>query len=158
MFLRAADAIPAEHWMAKHCAEGWCAAEVVGHLVTVEETIVDKAGRVIEKTPKKFASWERLHVPMWFARVRLLRLKSPIPIDAAMLGAKENMLGQLRQTRERALSLLAKTQNRDLNAYRWKHPFLGSLNFYEWFELIAAHQVRHTKQIKEITERLPKVV
>jgi hypothetical protein len=42
--------------------------------------------------------------------------------------------------------------------YCWPHPFLGMLNVYEWFEMIAAHQLRHTKQMKEISTRLPKAV
>jgi hypothetical protein len=28
------------------------------------------------------------------------------------------------------------------------------LNAYEWMELIAAHQIRHTKQMGEIEEKL----
>jgi hypothetical protein len=32
------------------------------------------------------------------------------------------------------------------------------LNVYEWFEMIAAHELRHTNQIKEIAAHLPKAV
>jgi hypothetical protein len=38
------------------------------------------------------------------------------------------------------------------------HAFLGTLNAYEWFQMIASHEVRHTKQMKEIAAALPKVV
>ncbi len=68
------------------------------------------------------------------------------------------MLGQLRATRERAVAFLEETRNRDLSCYHWRHVFLGSLNAYEWFEMIAAHQVRHSKQVREIRVELPKVV
>jgi len=30
------------------------------------------------------------------------------------------------------------------------HPFLGTLNLCEWFQMIASHQIRHTKQMREI--------
>jgi hypothetical protein len=32
------------------------------------------------------------------------------------------------------------------------------LDVYEWLEMIAAHQIRHTRQMREIAARLPKVV
>ena len=97
-------------------------------------------------------------MPIWLVEARLIRRKSPIELDPALVGKKEEMLGELRLTRERAFAFLAETQKRDLSAYRWKHVFLGPLNVYEWFEMIAAHQLRHTKQMKEIGGRLPKVV
>jgi hypothetical protein len=79
-------------------------------------------------------------------------------LDHGLLGHKEEMLAELRAARERTLSFLEETQQRDLNVYRWKHAFLGMLNVYEWFEMIASHELRHTKQIKEIAARLPKAV
>lgn len=48
------------------------------------------------------------------------------------------MLGQLRGARERTLTFLDRTKGRDFSAYHWRHPFVGMLNFYEWFEMIAA--------------------
>lgn len=157
-FLRAADSIPAEHWQEKTSANEWSAAEVVAHLIMVERSIVSSADRMVQKTPKPVPFWKRGHLPMWFAEVRLIRLKSPIAVDAALVTKKEEMLAELRQARERTLAFLAETQNRDLSGYRWSHVFLGRLNTYEWFELIAAHQLRHTKQIHEIAKELPKVV
>jgi hypothetical protein len=131
---------------------------VVAHLVIIERAVVDAAGRVIQKTPKGFSLWKRAHLPLWLVRARVLRRKSPIPLDATLIDRKEKMLGELRLTREGSLEFLAETRTRDLGAYRWRHPFLGNLDFYEWFEMIAAHQYRHTKQMKEIALRLPKVV
>jgi hypothetical protein len=32
------------------------------------------------------------------------------------------------------------------------------LNAYEWLQMIASHEVRHTKQMKEIAAALPKAV
>jgi hypothetical protein len=32
------------------------------------------------------------------------------------------------------------------------------LNAYEWMGMIAAHEIRHTKQMKEIAGKLPKVI
>ena len=55
-------------------------------------------------------------------------------------------------------TVLDETQGRDLSVYYWPHPFLGKLNFYNWFTFIAVHQIRHTKQMVEIAKNLPKRV
>jgi hypothetical protein len=157
-FLRSADKIPTEKWNEKTSAKEWSAAEITAHLIMIERAIISAADHITIKSPRTFPLWKRVHVPLWFAGVRLVRLKSPIPVDPKLLGAKEELLGELRLTRERSFAFLAETEKRDLSAYRWRHPFLGRLNTYEWFQLIAAHQLRHTKQMKDLSRRLPKVV
>ena len=157
-FFRAADAIPCEQWKAKPRVAEWSAAEVVAHLVIVERVILGGADRVTQKQPKQIAFLQRLHLPIWLVESRVVRRKSPLPLHPTLLGAKEEMLGELRAARERSLAFLEETEKRDLSAYRWRHAFLGMLNVYEWFEMIAAHQIRHAKQMRELAERLPKVV
>src|SRR5271165_2873033 len=157
-FFRAADAIASEHWQRKPSAEEWSAAELVAHLVTVERAILGGADRITQKIPKQVPFLKRLHLPLWLVESRVVRRKSPIPLDHGLLADKEEMLAELRGARERTLAFLEETKSRDLSAYRWPHAFLGMLNVYEWIEMIAAHQIRHTKQIKEIEARLPKAV
>ena len=60
------------------------------------------------------------------------------------------MLAELRDVRERTLAFMDETKERNLGVYRWRHPFLGSLSAYEWFEMVARHQLRHEKQMREI--------
>jgi len=74
------------------------------------------------------------------------------------LGGKEKMITELRGVRERTLAFLEETHGRDLSRYIWQHPFLGYLNFYEWFRFIAARQKRHSKQMWEMAQNLPKGV
>jgi hypothetical protein len=124
----------------------------------VERAILSTADHIVQKSPRALPVWKRVHLPIWLAEARLIRLKSPITLDTALVGEKEDMLGELRLTRERAFAFLAETEKRDLSAYRWRHVFLGRLNVYEWFEMIAAHQLRHTKQMNELSKQLPKVV
>jgi hypothetical protein len=66
------------------------------------------------------------------------------------------MLAELREVRERTLAFLEETKGRDLSVYKWKHPFLGVLDAYDWMRMIAGHEVRHTKQLREIAARLPR--
>ncbi len=157
-FFRAADAVPPEHWNSRPTADQWSAAELVAHLVMVERAVVGGADRISQTTPKPLPFYKRFHIPIWFVESRFIRRKTPIPLDQGLIGTKEEMLAELRAARERTLAFMNETKNRDLTSYRWKHAVLGMLNIYEWFEMIAAHEIRHTKQMREITTHFPKAV
>jgi uncharacterized damage-inducible protein DinB len=157
-FLRAADEVSAEQWK-KRPAEGrWSAAELVAHLISVEKTVIGKADRVSQNAPKHVPLYKRFHLPMKLVESRLIRRKSPIPVHEEDLGAKEHMLAELREARERSLAFLEETKHRELRAYVWRHPALGMLNTYGWIEFLAAHENRHTKQMREIAMGLRKSI
>jgi hypothetical protein len=124
----------------------------------IERAVLGSADRISQKTPKPVSFLKRRHLPLWLVEARIIRRKSPIPLDPGLIGNKEDMLGELRAARERTLAFLEATRGRDLSAYCWPHAFLGMLDVYEWLEMIAAHQIRHTKQMRDIAARLPKVV
>ena len=154
--LRTADRIPSERWKASAGNGAWSAAEIVAHLIMVERAIIANADRIVKKTPKRIAILKRLHLPMALVEARLIRRKTPIPLDPELVREKETMLAGLRGVRERTLAFMDETKGRDLSAYRWPHPFLGSLNIYGWFQMIASHELRHEKQMRKIVTHLPK--
>jgi uncharacterized damage-inducible protein DinB len=156
--LAAADSVSAAEWNTPPDANSWSAAYLIAHLCQVERSVLGYADRVIRKRPFRVPYLQRFHIPFVVVEIRLIRRKSPIPIDARLLANKETMLAELRAVRERTLSFLDETQGRDLSVYYWPHPFLGKLNFYNWFTFIAVHQIRHTKQMVEIAKNLPKRV
>jgi uncharacterized damage-inducible protein DinB len=156
--LTAADAVPAEQWKTSPGEGRWSAGEVVGHLITVERAIIHGADELLQKPPKSRPFFKRFHVPMIVVEARMIRRKTPIPLDAQMIRGKEEMLAELREVRERTLAFIEETKERNLSKYHLPHPFLGTLNAYEWLQLIASHEIRHTKQMKEIAGDLLKVV
>jgi uncharacterized damage-inducible protein DinB len=156
--LRTADCVPADQWRTPPGEGRWSAGELVGHLITVERAIVRNVDKVLHKPPRGLPFYKRFHIPMAVVELRLIRRKSPIPIDGQTLQEKEAMLAELREVRERTLAFIEETRGRDLNPYSMPHAFLGTLNVYGWLQLIASHQVRHTKQMREIAASLPKVV
>jgi uncharacterized damage-inducible protein DinB len=157
-FLRAADAISAANWQQPPSTGGWSAAELVAHLCQVERGILVYADRVIRRVPQPVPFYRRLHFPMAFVKVRLIRRRAPTAPNPAALAGKDSMLAELRAVRERTLAFLEETGQRDLRTYFWPHPFLGQLSFYDWFAFVAAHQVRHIGQMLEIAKNLPKDV
>lgn len=156
--LRSADSVPADQWKTPPEKGGWSAAQLITHLIMVERGVVGTADRILQKAPKKFSIFKRLHLPIALVEARVVRQKTPIPLDSEMIDEKETMLAGLRETRERTLAFLEETRGRDLSEYRWRHPFLGSFDVYEWFQFVAAHQARHEKQMREIAAGLPKPI
>jgi uncharacterized damage-inducible protein DinB len=156
--LRSADSVPATQWKTRPKHGGWSAAELVAHLIMVERSVVGKADRVLQETPRQFSLFEKFHVPLALVEARIIRRKAPVPIDPEMIDEKETMLAALRAVRERTLAFLEETHGRDLSKYRWKHPALGSMDVYRWFQFVASHEVRHEKQMREICGRLPKAI
>lgn len=130
----------------------------MGHLIMVERAIIGSADKLLRKPPKSLPFFKRFHVPMMVVEARMIRRKTPIPLDGQMIREKEVMLAELREARERTLAFIEETKECDLSKYNMPHPFLGTLTAYEWLQLIASHEIRHTKQMKEITGGLPKAV
>ena len=157
-FLAAADAVPAAQW--KTCpGEGrWSAGELVCHLIQVERNIIMNADKLLQRPPKPRPFLKRFHMPMAVVEARLIQRKTPIPLDPSLVCEKQEMLAQLREVRARTRLFMEATAGKDLRKYHMPHPFLGTLNFQEWFQLIASHQIRHAKQMKEIAAALPKTV
>jgi hypothetical protein len=156
--LRAADSVAAEAWNTQPDAHSWSAAQLVAHLCQVERGVLGYADRVVRKTHLPVTFFKRFHLPIALVESRIIRRKSPIPLEQELLANKETMLAELRGVRERTLSFLEETHGRDCSVYCWRHPFLGCLNFYDWFTFVAAHQIRHTKQMVEISKNIPKRV
>jgi uncharacterized damage-inducible protein DinB len=156
--LSAADAVPAENWKTRPGEGRWSAAELVAHLMMVERAVIEKADRVSQKSPKRISLLKKIHLPMALVASRVIRRKAPVPVDPEMLRDKEIMLAELRTVRERSRAFLEETRGRDLGQYCWAHPALGTLNIYEWLKFIAAHEIRHTKQMREIAANLPKLI
>jgi hypothetical protein len=124
----------------------------------VERTVLGAAERILKKQPKHIPVLKRFRLPFAVAEIRLFRMKTPIPLDLQLLREKDAMLTELREVRGRTLALIEETRNRDLSVYRWRHPFLGSLNAYQWFSFLGSHQIRHEKQMREIAAALPKPI
>jgi len=152
----AAGVIPAELWGKQPRPGAWSAAEVMAHLTMVEGKITKGAARLVRSAPLPVPFWKRLHIPAQLAEWRGFRAKTPLPLDRNLLADKEVTLARLAELRRGTLALLEEHRGRELSAYRWKHPFFGSLNYYSWFKMIAHHEARHTKQLREIAKSFQK--
>ena len=156
--LRTSDSVPAQYWNARPAQNCWSPAEIIAHVIMVERAVIAYAQKVLTKPPKRFPLHKKLHLPILLAENRIILRKTPIPLDPQLVREKEAALAELRETRDHTLAFLEQTKGQDVSVYRWPHPFLGTLNMYEWFQMIAAHEIRHAKQMQKFVGTLPKAI
>ncbi len=156
--LRGADAVPADQWKTRPAEGQWSAGELISHLSAIERAILSRADKLLQKPPITVPFYKRFHVPMMIVEARVIRRKAPSALEPKVISEKEEMLAELRGVRERTLAFIEETRGRDLSKYNMPHPFLGTLNAYDWLQFIASHEIRHTKQMREIAGALPKTV
>jgi hypothetical protein len=154
--MRDADRVPPESWRRNPQDGAWSAAEVIAHLTQVERRLVAAFEKQLERGPRPARLPVRIGVPLRLSGYRVVRRKTPIPLDPALLQEKETMLAALRDARQGTLELTAKHADKNLADYRWPHPFFGMLNGYEWLRFLSYHERRHGKQIQEIVDSVLK--
>jgi hypothetical protein len=149
-FEAAARKIPNQRWRTPPRAGAWSAAEVVAHVTMVETLMTGAAAKITRKPPVPVPLSKRFHIPVGLVAWRGVRVETPIPLDTLLLDDREMMLSRLAEQRQRTLSVLEGGRETNLRKYRVQHPFLGSLHYYDWFRTLAAHDTRHTKQLREV--------
>jgi hypothetical protein len=142
--------IPPARWKTPSSGGGWSASEVLAHLTMVETAVWDGAREVLAQKPGRHPLRKRLHIPPAFSQWRLLKVKTPVPLDSALVLSRDESLQSFAAARDRTLKFIAEAGARDLRPYRRSHPFLGSLDLYDWLRVLAYHEIRHTKQLREI--------
>jgi hypothetical protein len=138
-----------ERWSEPPPGGAWSPGEIIAHLIMVETRVSSHAARIVQAPAIRVPAWKRIHVPVAFVQWRLIRVKTPIPLDTKLIGEKDSMLGRFAEIRRQTVALLLENHQRELGDYRFPHPFFGSLNIYDCFRFLALHEVRHTKQMQE---------
>src|ERR1700732_4413520 len=86
--LRAADNIPADVWKTPSKEVSWSAAEIMAHVMSIERTVIGAAERIFKKQPRRTPLLKRFRLPFALAEFRVVRMKTPIPVDPQLLREK----------------------------------------------------------------------
>jgi hypothetical protein len=146
--------VPSGLWRVSPGAGRWSSAEVVAHVTMVEQAIIAGVKKVLQAAPKPVPLLKRLHVPVALAAWRGTKRRSPVELDQSLVMDRPDALNTLNAARETTVGFIESTRGEDLRVYRFPHPFLGSLNIYDWFRMIAYHDLRHAQQIREVVETI----
>ena len=135
-----------------HCLEGgWTPLGILAHLYVVEVGIMR---RLPNSPPPEVLRADRDLRILALIRDRSRRMVAPEPVvpDGRQTDPDE-LLKKLDRVREISLTWLADVTV-DARAHAMEHPFLKTLDGYQWLLTIAAHMERHTEQIAEIKASL----
>jgi hypothetical protein len=151
-FLSIAGEVSDLHWRKSPAPDCWSAADVLAHVGMVEERTIFGMKRLLRAAPNPVALRKRLHLPLALSTWRGRKVRTPITLDDKRVCDKQESFAGLIAARAATVELIESTRGTDVSLYRFEHPFLGSLNMYDWFRMIGYHELRHAKQIRELVE------
>jgi hypothetical protein len=133
------------HWQAS--AGGWTVSAIVEHLWVVEMGI---GRRIRTMPPPDEPRPDRDRKIVAAIRDRSVKVDAPEAVvpQGRTTGASE-LMAKLAAVRQKSLEWLADPVA-DHRAHAMEHPFLRTLDGYQWMLMLGAHMERHTAQIREI--------
>jgi hypothetical protein len=136
----------------------WSAAEVLEHLSLVERIFTGRvadaiaaaragglAGETRDRAPLADAIESRM-ADRVNKRTAGEAARPTGTLDAAAAWSA------LESGHQRLRALVGDVDGLALSEVMFEHPFFGTMSVYQFVELLAAHEARHTEQIKEIAE------
>jgi hypothetical protein len=152
----AIEAIPSTLQRQRPAPERWSAAEVVEHLTIVERLFSGRIMTAIAEARSAGLATEahaRTPLPDWIEQRMADRVnRRQAPETAHPTGTVDvaTAWATLESNHAALRAALAGADGLALSQVTLDHPFFGTITVYQWFELMAAHEGRHTEQIKEI--------
>lgn len=131
----------------------WNIAEVVQHLCLAEEHVIKDLTRGLATGPAKVGFFKKL-IPMRIISWRLVRVKAPKAVTPKDTPAMDELMRNYDQVRVNLKQLCADHGGARLKEIRFKHPFLGDIDGAAAVSMIAFHEERHYKQIRDILKKL----
>jgi hypothetical protein len=148
------------HWTFKP-GDRWSIAEIVEHLARLEELFVERIAPRLPDAPAGPADRDQNERDAFVRSAvsdRSVRVVVPGRVSLAAAPSQIAPRGEwnpgasmrrFRDCRTRTADFL-RTSSSDLRGHVVEHPALGALDGYQWVLFLAAHSVRHTKQILEV--------
>lgn len=131
----------------------WNIAEVIQHLCLVEERVLEELQKSLDGPPAKVGFLKKL-VPMRIVSLRLIRVKAPRAVRPGNPPAMDELIKNYDRARANLKKLCAKYGRERLKKVSVKHPFLGVIDGAAAVSMVAFHEQRHYKQIREILKKL----
>jgi DinB superfamily len=151
----AIDAIPPAMHRQRPAADRWSAAEVLEHLTLVENIFGGRIIKALDAARSGLSTEAHPRAPLPEAieqRMGDRVNKRQAPEPAQPTGKVDVATGwtTLEGTHSNLRTALTGCDGLALSQVTLDHPFFGTMNVYQWVELMAAHEGRHTEQIREI--------
>jgi len=155
----AAEDVPAHLREESPGPQRWSVAGVIEHLALVEERFTAIIAAKIDEIRAGGAGQEDEVPDMLPPKVAAMladrseRRSAPDPVHPRGLGYGEAWQ-RLEAARQKLRDTLSSGDGLALSRVAHEHPRFGALTPYQWAGFIAAHESRHTEQIREIAIQL----
>jgi DinB superfamily len=153
-FLAATEGLSDAQWKFKAAPDRWSIAETAEHIAVTEQTIWELVSGKIMKSP---AAPEKAAEAKGKDEIILTKIpdrsrKAQAPEQLKPTGrwaTRAALVKDFESMRGKEITYLAETKE-DLRNHFEEHPFLKTMDAYQWLIFNGAHCKRHTAQILEV--------
>jgi hypothetical protein len=131
----------------------WSVAEVIQHLCLVEMRLLSGLELALHAPPARVSLLKRL-IPSRIVSVRFPRVKAPRAVQPLNSLPKKESFGSYNDVRARLKLFCLEHGRRQLKQTSIRHPFFGDIDGVTAVSMLAFHEQRHYKQIREILKKL----
>jgi hypothetical protein len=132
----------------------WSVAEVIEHLCLVEGAVMKGIKLKLAQPPVR-VSFLRKFFPMRIVSLRLKRLQAPKYVQPAHdLPPMDELLEKFDALRANTKEVCIKEGPERLSQVCLKHPYFGDMDGAAAVSMVAFHEQRHLKQIRETLKKL----
>jgi DinB family protein len=132
----------------------WSVAEVIEHLCLVEGAVMKGITAKLAQPPVK-VSFLKKFFPMRIVSLRMKRLQAPKYVQPASdLPPVDELLKKFDAVRATTKELCIKEGPERLSQVCLKHPYFGDMDGAAAVSMVAFHEQRHLKQIRETLKKL----
>ena len=141
--------------LSKRPAENeWSVAEVVEHLCLVEGAVMGYLKSKLDQPPVKVSFLKKL-LPMRIVSLRVKRLQAPKLVEPSRnLPPMDELLKKFDTIRADTKDVCLKQGRERLSGVCFKHPYFGDMDGVAAVSMVAFHEQRHLKQIREILKKV----
>ena len=153
-FVAALEGVSDAQWKFKAAPEKWSIAETAEHIGLAEELVWDRVSNKMMKSPptpeRRTEVLNKEEIIMKEVPDRSRKLNAPEQLHPSGRWAnKAELIKHFQETRAKEIAFL-KESKEDLRSHFAEHPFLKTLDAWQWLILNGAHAKRHTAQILEV--------
>jgi len=153
-FLASIDGVSEAQWKFKAAPEKWSIAETAEHIAVTEQTIWDLVSGKIMKAPpapeKAAAAKGKDETILTVIPDRSRKAQAPERLQPTGKWATRAALAKdFEALRRKEIAYVTETKE-DLRNHFEEHPFLKTMDAYQWIIFNGAHCKRHTAQILEV--------
>lgn len=149
--IEATKGLSEAQWNFKPGPERWSVAEVLEHIVLVEDFLLENTSQKVMQAPagkadRDYKSTDKMVLSAIADRTK--KAQAPEPAIPKGRWSPEESLDHFLKSRERTMEFLRSTPG--LRDHVTDSPLGQPLDGYQWLLYISAHSERHTKQILEV--------